>query len=277
MSLTDPDIETGWSQNLNDYTYEELCGYRVIYLAGFTYDDKETAEELLRTLAKGGVRVVINGDGIPVNAASHNQEFLGVTCHEIQFENGYPILHIWDEDKDMELFGESHENWQTVYFTGLYETEGYLRDNERILDFFGRTEDGIYFLGLNLTYHYYLTKDEAAGEVFTEVTGGCLRKLPDRKLVPVTVEYDTNRITVTTEEDGVNTALAYYDNMRFNQKNRIRHNLIVVDSGSTIITIAYPHLMPGVLLTMLGVVLMILYYRNLSVPLMDMEKKSLHS
>ena len=109
------------------------------------------------------------------------------------------------------------------------------------------------------------------------MTGGCLRRLPDRKLVPVTVEYDTNRITVTTEEDGVNTALAYYDNMRFNQKTRIRHNLIVVDSGSTIITIAYPHLIPGLLLTMLGVVLMILYYRNLSVPLLDMEKKSLHS
>ena len=68
-----PAMEEAESANLNDYTFEELSRYSMILLSSFTYDDRQTAEDLVLRLSKSGVRVVIAADGIPEDRKTHNQ------------------------------------------------------------------------------------------------------------------------------------------------------------------------------------------------------------
>lgn len=93
LTYSYPDITRGDSANLDDYTFAELSGYKVIYLSGFSYSDKTKAEKLVKRLSNAGVKIIISGDGIPQDAHTKERDFLGVSCQDIYFENGYPILY----------------------------------------------------------------------------------------------------------------------------------------------------------------------------------------
>ncbi|MDE6852566.1 MAG: hypothetical protein K2J67_08755 [Lachnospiraceae bacterium] len=260
MVLSDPDIVKGDSINLNEYSYEELSGYKVVYLAGFEYDDKKKAEELVIRLSEAGVRVVIIGDGLPYHKNARTQEFLGVTCHDILFENGYPVLYTEEGEVDCGLFDKEYSDWKCVYFNGLENTKGYLYDAGRKIDFLGTVKnENICFIGLNLTFHYALTRDESAGELIHSVTGEFLRELPDRRIVPLEVTYGRNRLTISSPEDGVNTSLAYHDIFRSRQKLKHKNQLTYVDRGKTIITMGYPYLAEGLCMSLMGIVLTVVF------------------
>lgn len=256
MALPDPDIEEGDSDNLNDYSFEELLQYKVIYLAGFTYDDKEQAEKMLQRLADRGVRIVISGDGIPVNKTTQNQEFLGVTCHPVVFENGYPILNSGEKEYDCQYFDKEYRNWKTVYFSGLQKTTGYLYDNGTKVDFLGTTyNDNICFVGLNLSYHYVLTKDEVAQELLRPVWGDELREKPDRTVIEYSITRSGQTITIRSANRGLNTSLAYQDIFYSKQKLSCKRQLLYVDKGETVIHMRYPYLKEGIAMSVAGIVL----------------------
>lgn len=260
LAYSNPDLEVGRSVDLGDYTFEELSGYQMIYLAGFTYDDKKQAEELVIRLSEAGVKVIITGDGIPANERTKNQEFLGVTCQSIVFENGYPILYTDEGELDCYLFDRDYSDWQTVYFNGLEKSEGYLYDSGRKVDFVGTVKnDNIYFIGLNLPYHYFLTHDEGAGELINHMIGSSLNELPDRQIVPLEVEYSPDRIVITSPENQVNTSLAYHDIFHSNQKLVSENHLTYVNKGKTVITMKYPYLTEGFVMSIAGVILSVLY------------------
>lgn len=260
MSLSDPDIVKGDSINLNEYTYEELAGYKVVYLAGFEYDDKKKAEELVVRLSQTGVRVVVIGDGLPYHKNARTQEFLGVTCHDILFENGYPVLYTEDGEVDCGLFDKEYSDWKCVYFNGLENTKGYLYDAGRKIDFLGTVKnENICFIGLNLTFHYALTQDESAGELIHSVTGDFLRELPDRRIVPLEITYGRNRLTISSQEEDVNTALAYHDIFRSRQKLKHKNQLTYVDRGKTVITMKYPYLAEGIGMSLVGIALTVVF------------------
>lgn len=251
-----PDIEEGASDNLSDYTFEDLSEYKLVYLAGFTYDDKKEAEELVLQLSEAGVMVLIDGNGIPVDDKNRTQEFLGVQCHSILFENGYPLLYKNNIEYDCKLFDREFSDWQTVYFNGLDEMDGYLYDSGRKLDFIGTTEnDKIHFIGLNLPYHYMLTQDEQVGEMLDSIVEDCLNEVPDREQVPIEVEYGTDEIVIRSKEDEVNTTLAYHDIFECSENVEVKQNLLQVQKGTTKITMKYPYLAEGLLLSGLGMVL----------------------
>ena len=75
ISQSFPAVEETDSDNLNDYTYEQLSKYKEVILADFTYDDKDAAESLIVKLSESGVNVVIYADGIPQNKKTQSQEF----------------------------------------------------------------------------------------------------------------------------------------------------------------------------------------------------------
>ena len=54
FSLRFPAVEETDSYNLDDYTFEQLSQYKEIFLDGFTYNDKEAAEELIIRLSEQG-------------------------------------------------------------------------------------------------------------------------------------------------------------------------------------------------------------------------------
>jgi uncharacterized membrane protein/putative flippase GtrA len=264
LSLSYPSIEETTDTNLNHYTYDDLKDYQAIYLDGFTYDDQQAAEGLVTRLSEHGVRIVISGDGIPVNKNSHDRIFLGVRCNDISFSNGYPELGTVVGALNCDLFPQGYENWHTVYLDGLDRSlggftinSGENQDTHR-LDFAGTVKnDNIIVVGLNFGYYYSLTADPGAGKFLDKVLDLKQDALPKRTIVPTQVSYAPDRITVSTEADNVNTALAYHDEFASNPAVSTRNHLTFVNAGTTDLPFFYPYFWQGLAVTVLGVVLLV--------------------
>lgn len=260
ISMQFPAVETADSANLNDYTYEELSGYKEVFLNGFTYDDKETAEDLVLRLSRAGVKVIIYADGIPQDKRTHSQNFLGVTCSSITFHNGYPDMDTRIGTIYPDMFPQGHTTWNTVYLDGLDTVWGTFYDNGLNLDFYGTVNnDNIIMTGLNLTYFYSLTNDVSVGQLLSNMSGISSEELPDRKIVPLKVEYGNNEITITSNNDNVNTTIAYHDIFSSSSDITHRNNLMYVNKGITVIKMSYPYLWQGALVSAAGVVLMVVW------------------
>lgn len=253
IALDFPVVEEADSPNLDDYTYEQLAEYDVIYLAGFTYGDREQAENMILRLTGEGKRVVILADGIPQDKRSGTRSFLGVTAYNITFHNGYPELNTTDGYLHCSLFPESHTTWQTVYVNGLDDVWGTIEEEEQILDFYGTARnENLIFIGLNLTYHYALTRDPSVGHLLSYALNLAQQELPDRTIVPISISYRDNTISIHSDYDNVNTTLAYQDIFTSEQPIASLHHHLHVEKGDTVIHLHYPYWIVGLAVTALG-------------------------
>lgn len=261
MSLMYPVIEETQSNNLNDYTAEQLSQYEVVYLAGFTYDDKEAAEDMLRQISQKGTRVVILADGIPIDKEKQTKSFLGVTCYDIQFSNGYPALQTKNGELYTSLFPEGYQNWNTVYMNGLDQSWGKIEDLGKELDFYGTVEnDNIIMLGLNLSYHYALTQDAAVATILSDMMSIHSYELPKRELVPIHVTTDKNQVVIESPKDQVNTTLSYHDNFVSKQSLKTSQQLVIVDKGVTKINMKYPYKEAGLIISIGTLLVAIIFF-----------------
>lgn len=244
-------FEVGESDHLDDYSYEDLKDYKLVYLSGFTYDDQKSAEDLVVKLSESGVRVVIDGGTLPTDPYTGIQGFLGVTCEGIMFENGYPILYYNDNEVVCELFPQEEKDWKTVGLNGLDVQTGYLYDNGVEMSFAGYVRNSnIQFVGLGMMYHYYLTSDqEGSGVIVEDILGEAVQTVPSHTIVPLEISIERNQITVSSDWENVNTTLAYTDQMSADENMSQRHHMIVVGKGITTITMCYPYLLQGLLIT----------------------------
>ena len=259
ISLQFPGVEETDTTKLDDFTYDDLKDYELIYLDGFTYDDRAYAEDLILKLSENGVRVVICADGIPEDRKSHDQSFLGVVCHTISFSNGYPELDTIDGVLNTDLFPQGYEDWQTVYLEGLDTVWGKIYDAELDLPFYGcGTNKNLIYIGVNLTYFYGLTRDEAVGDLLSHAMEFNPNELPERTIVSLTIDYNNSdgTLTVISEEDNVNTTLAWHDFYGAEESAVKKNNLTYVDAGTTVFKIKYPYLLPGLLVTVVGILLL---------------------
>lgn len=260
MALTFPLVEETTDTNLNHYTYEELSQYKTIYLAGFTCDDREAAENMILKLTRDGVKVVILADGIPVDRETGLQKFAGVICQSITFSNGYPQLDTIDGTLNPDLFPDGYTNWKTVYMNGLDDVWGTTLDLDQQLDFMGtKDNDNLVFVGLNLTYHYALTQDEKIGALLSKALDIEGDELPEREIVALDVNYGRNEIEIESPSDDVNTTIAYHDNYSGSQEIYSKNNLTYVNRGSTVIKMSYPYLYEGMAVSGLALVLTVVF------------------
>lgn len=256
ISMAFPAVQEMSSPNLNDYTFEELSQYEMIYLSGFTYNDRESAENLIVRLSEAGVRIVILADGIPESRDSHAKEFLDVICNNVKFSNGYPFLDTKVGVLDCGFFPQGNEEWDTVYVSGLDEVWGAVQEDEKNLDFYGTVKnENIIVVGLNLTYYYAITEDAGVGRLLEDITDMAAGETPDRHLVPITVSYGNNSITIISQKDGVNTSLAYHKMFSSSRDISEENNLLYVNSGTTEIKVKYRYFYPGLIVTILGIFL----------------------
>ena len=159
-----------------------------------------------------------------------------------------------------DMFPQGHTTWNTVYLDGLDTVWGTFYDNGLNLDFYGTVKnDNIIMTGLNLTYFYSLTDDVSVGQLLSNMSGISSEELPDRKIVPLKVEYGNNEITITSNNDNVNTTLAYHDIFSSSSDITHRNNLMYVNKGTTVIKMSYPYLWQGALVSTAGVVLMVVW------------------
>lgn len=243
---------------VDEFSYDALKDYDVIYLAGFSYHSKEAAEELLLRLSEEGRRILIMADGVPDEEDTGSKTFLGVSCNRVNFQNGYPALDTIDGVLYCDLFPSGYaKDWQTVYVNGLDQVWGTITDvPEGKMDFYGTVKnDNIVFIGLGLTYHYSLTHDAAVGRLLAHALTVSPDELPQREIVPITVEYRDNVITIDSPRDNVNTTLGYHDIFRADREIRKVNNLTVVDQGVTRIRLVYPYLVPSLVMTLAGLAL----------------------
>lgn len=255
---------------LDEYTFDQLEHYDTLYLAGFTYRDKTAAEDLVLRLSENGTRVLILADGVPDEENTGSKTFLGVSCNRVNFQNGYPALDTIDGVLYCDLFPSGYaEDWKTVYVNGLDQVWGTITDvPEGKMDFYGTVQnDNIVFIGLALTYHYSLTRDAAVGHLLSHALQIDPGELPQREIVPITVDYRDNVITIDSPRDNVNTTLSYHDIFRPDRDIRQANHLTIVDQGRTVIHLAYPLFVPGLCVTLAGLALAtgyILWYRKRS-------------
>lgn len=265
--IYDPDMLEASSENLSDYSYSYLKKFKLVYLASFKYNDQKKAEDLINKLADNGVHVVIIGEGIPADKSTRTAKFLGVTVHNISFENGYPILYINKKTYDLMLFPRDEAKWSTTYFTGLENKTGYLYDNNTKIYFMGHADNSnITFIGLNLPYHYMKTRDEETLSILSDAYGNCLNKAPRTTIVPLSVTYDNRKITITSDDDKVNTGIAYQDNYKIkatdnngNAKIRKIFNLVEVNKGKTVIMLHYPKFFEGLILSLIALAATVIF------------------
>ncbi len=248
------DMIQGKSGNLNDYGFADLKDYKLIYLSGFTYDDQTSAENLVMKLAKVGVKIVIDANGIPTDTYTGIQEFLGVDCQSVKFENGYPILYYNNEEILCDLFPQDEKEWKTVCMNGLTNVKGYLYENGIQMAFAGTAKnENISFIGISLAYHYYRTLDEnGSKKIIDDLIGEYVTQEPEHKIVPLTIDWKKNQVTITSLYDNVNTTLACTDNMIQTLDFDAYGHQVYVKKGSTTITFYYPYLLQGIAISVVA-------------------------
>jgi uncharacterized membrane protein len=253
ISLDFPAMEETSDPNLNNYSYDELSKYKLIYLSGFTYSDKSMAETLIQRLSESGVHIVIAADGIPEDKSTTIQSFLGAVCSRVNFSNGFPELDTIDGIIYPTLFPVDHKDWQTVYVNGLKDVWGTLQMEGHTLDFYGTVyNDNIVVIGLNLTYYYGVTFDEQVGELLAHAMDLTSNDLPERRIVPMEITKNGNQVQITVEEDNVDTTFAYNDIYETVQNIEDRNQIMYVSSGKTVIQLKLPYILEGIVVSLMG-------------------------
>lgn len=133
------------------------------------------------------------------------------------------------------------------------------------LTFLGMKDDlpNVYFLGLNLMYEAVSRKDAALVDILNDVLGISNEQLPDRELVPITIAYKEDGLSIDVDADfdqetGVNTSIAAQDIFTSDQEISEQMNLLVVHERHTEISFVYPMFVPGIIITISGFICFIL-------------------
>lgn len=171
LAMIYPQIYEGLDKNIEKYSVSELSKYDTVYLSGFTYDDKDAAEKIVRDTAKKGTKIVINADHMPYDKTTRNMVFLGVSCNSISFENGYPNLVIDNKEVVTELFDSNYQDWQGVYLNGLKKVNGHFTEDGKEIAFLGSIDDNINFVGIELISHYAMTYDDTLKKCIDSLLG----------------------------------------------------------------------------------------------------------
>lgn len=265
IALLYPSFAEGSSNNISDYTVEDLIGYKRIFLSGFSYNEKEDAEQMLTELANSGVKIYIDMNRIQENPKTYLPEFFGVEAQTITFQDRFPALEYQGEYYDTGEFSEELKGWKTCYMTGLSEVTGVGRLNSRALAFAGTNgHENIVFLGYNIAYYAQESNDRAGVQLLSQLMEVSTEALPERRIVPMDVVYSRNRITITSEYDNINTTLAKLDIFE-STGFRTARNLVVVDRGITEITMKYPYFTEGATVTALGLLLGVFWHMYLCI------------
>ena len=254
MTLFYPSFEEGDSDYVDDYTLDELRRYQTIFLSGFFYHDKEKAEQLLREAAKAGTRVVVDVTHVQEDRATKQLSFLGVTSQSVTIQDRYPALTYQGKKVVTKDFSDDYPEWFTGYIGETGHVLGTMTYDGQELAWLGTDseEPNLYFLGLNVMYHAIETEDAAVFEVMDEVLCVEREKMPDRHVVPMEIEVGRTEIRIHSEEEDVNTTLAFQDNFVSDTELWSKNNLLFVKEKDTTIEIVYPKKTLGIAASVLG-------------------------
>lgn len=261
ITLCYPKFTSGFSDNIEDYTIEELSKYKVIYLSSFKYNNKKNAEDMVRQLGNKGVKVIIDMNRIPTDKITNRMTFLDVTAQTISFETRYPNLSYKGKTVIYNNFVEEYSTWNTVYLDNIKNPIGKFANLDQDLIYIGTNDnENIIFMGLNILYHAMQARDNGIMDIITDLLQIEENAVPDRKLVDIKIKYNGDKIIIDTPVEGVNTTIAYQDNFESNNTIKNENNLLVVTKKHTEIKLVYPYFMQGILISILGIISILILY-----------------
>ncbi len=255
MTMFYPSFQEGDSVYIDDYAPEELKKYRTLFLSGVCYHDRQQAEKILRDAAASGTRVVVDITHVQEDRATKQKSFLGVTSQPVTIQDRYSSLMYGGNEILTKDFPEEYAEWFTGYIGEVSHVLGAMAYHGQELTWLGKnaTDPNIYFLGLNVMYHAIETEDTAVFHVLDEVLGIERGVLPKREIVPMQVSFGKTEIHIRSEEENVNTTLAYQDNFVSESQLWQENNLLFVKEKDTKISIKYPKKEAGMAVSILGV------------------------
>ncbi len=257
ISYLYPSFGQGRSNVLEDYTIDELKGYKRLYLSGFTYRDKQKAESMLKELSRKGVKIYVDMQNIPVNRLSGKDEFMDVYAQFIQFTKDFPILENENGNQfRLDVSTRANTVWNTVYVSGcdqvIRETK---YEGRKHLAYLGKKDNyDITFIGFNLVYYYLETHNQDLLRFLNDIMELSEGELSTREIVPITVTEENGQIVVDSEQDHVNSNLAAVAMMQPDRVIQTEDNFWVVNEGRTVFEIGALGRKNGVLISIVGVI-----------------------
>ncbi len=248
-----PKLQTAKSEYLDEYTFEELRDRGVVYLSGFKFRNKSAAEELVLKLSRSGVKVIVDVTGFG------SYDFLGVRAEPITINNNYQEIYYKDQRLEMGSFPQEYRSWRTYFLNGVENTESYGIIDYKIINYIGKKDnENLVFIGLNLPYYAFLTKDENALKILEAEFGLKLFEAPHRKIHGLELIRKENIIDIYSDSSDVIVPLAALDAFeKIEGDYEIINNLVFLKTPKLRVKIVYPYVVTGLILSILFVVITI--------------------
>ncbi len=227
-----PSFERGKSNNLDDYSFDDLKNYKKIYLSDFDYSDEEKATALLMKLANNDVKIFVDMNKTKLNKVLGKGSFMGVDAEEISFSDTFPVLTDFDGNQfKLSPVTENYKEWKTIYLRKTPEILFKTSYKDLNFTYVGcdKTKN-IYYIGLNLIYYYYETGDEKLGLFLDNLFNEDKSTINTRQIVPIDIKYNNDSLIVKSNFDNVNTNIA---NLSCFSGTKSLNNFIIVNEGNS--------------------------------------------
>lgn len=191
-----PALAQGTYNQIDKYSYDELLRYPVVIISGAVWEDRTKAEDLMNRLASSGKTVVVDLEGLPEDVLSKRPVFLGVTGEPVLIYRAPEIYQEANPDPvgALQPFSEEHYPWKALSPQGadsiVYEFP-YLGENVAVLGSKNVGVGKVWFIGANLPYHAYLTRDPLALQILSDIMGVAPGVAPVRTKIPM-VQYSAS-------------------------------------------------------------------------------------
>ncbi|MCI0841730.1 MAG: hypothetical protein J4N64_08135 [Chloroflexi bacterium] len=214
VSLVFPEILVGSDTALDSYSVEFLSQFDTLILAGFNWRSRGVAEDMVRQLAAGGQRIVIDLTGTPPDLLVRIPRFLDVYGERILLYDPPRLDSVYDLGGQgrgalLQPFDSEIRPWQAYVPQGL-EHKSVTFDFQGAQAVAVGTKDvgqgSVTFLGLNLMFHSVLTGDPVAIDVLERELGVKAHRRPDFGVVSLD-DYRAGqsgyRFSMDIPEDGL--------------------------------------------------------------------------
>lgn len=246
-----PDIQNSEDKYIDDYSYEELKGMSVIYLSGFGYRDKNTAEELLKKLSRNGVKVVIDVEGL-------TESFLGVSPMPIILKDNYKDMFYKGQKLKMMDFPKDLKLWKTYFLNGVDNKFSYSIEDYRLINYIGtKDNENLTFIGLNLPYYTFLTKDRSAVHILEDTFNMKAGVLPNRILHAIKIVRQGNILSIKCDIPDVIIPIGALDAfVKISGDYSVENSLIYLKTPELKIRISYPYFKTGIIISIMFLIIL---------------------
>jgi uncharacterized membrane protein len=157
-----PQIVSGKSYLVDDYSLGELADYQTIVLSGFSWRERSAAEKLIEEAAAAGKHVLVDLTGAPIDPLARIPRFLDVWGEQVVLAYEPVTIKSNNETYQLASPGAPGELWYTHMLQGLQKevwSFEYLGENAILAGYNTYGKGEVWFIGLNLPYHTALTHD----------------------------------------------------------------------------------------------------------------------